>query len=149
MAGGHRTLGSNHFAQLPLASRMRSARRMHVLSWIGSAWLATLLFWLLFAACVIEGPPEPDPPAARLVASWDPLACGRPHRVVIELEGDDGVKLAASTPCHLGGLAIDAPHFGFYRGRVYAWVLDQPPYAITPVSIAIDAPLVQWQFTPP
>lgn len=149
MAAGHRTFGINHFGQLPLASRVRWARRMRVISWIGSAWLATLVFWLLFAACVVEGPPEPTPPAARLVAAWDPLACGAPHRVVVELEGDDGVRLSSSTSCVVGGLTLDVPHLGVYRGQIYAWVLDQPPYAVVPVSIAIDAPVVQWQLTPP
>ena len=33
-------------------------------------------------------------PASRLVPSWDPLACGTPHRVVLELEHEDGHELS-------------------------------------------------------
>ncbi len=121
---------------------------MRTLGWIISPWIATLLFWSLFAAC-IDTPSEPDPPPARLVASWDPLACGEPHRVVLDLEDEAGVRITSSTPCWLGGLALDV-EMGLYRGRIYAWVLDQPIRSVSAVSIAVDATIVRWQVpTPP
>ena len=76
------------------------------LLFVVSPWLATLLFWTLFGACVDPGPPSVEVPVVRLVASWDPLACGDPHRVALELEDDDGAKLSASAPCAIGGLTL-------------------------------------------
>ena len=86
-------------------------------------WLVTVAFWVAFGACIDETSRE-APPVARIVATWDPLACGPPHRVVLELEDEGGAKLATSMPCNAGGLALDARHFGIYRGRVYATELD-------------------------
>ena len=121
---------------------------MRTLAWILSSWIATLAFWLTFAAC-IDVPLDSDPPLARLVASWDPLACGDPHRVVLELADEAGVQVSSSAPCWLGGVALDVP-MGLYRGRIYSWQLDHPIRSISVVSIAIDANIVRWQLpTPP
>src|SRR5947208_2501079 len=98
--------------------------------------IASFVFWILFGACVGVAPPEPMP-QAKLVASWDPFACGDPHRVVVELEDGDGAMLSVSAPCALGGLSIDIPHFGIYRGRVYAWRLGEPERTIAPIDLAI------------
>src|SRR4051794_36613932 len=92
---------------------------------IACPWLATVLFWSVFGAC-IDAPPPASPPIARVVVSWDPRACRAPHRVVLELEDDDGAPLSSSVPCGLGGLTVDVPHFGVYRGRIYAWVAGEP-----------------------
>lgn len=123
---------------------------MRIVAWIGWSWGASLVFWVVFGACVVEAPDAAEPPAARLITSWDPLACGEPHRVVVELEDDDGAGLAGSAPCAHGELALDLRRWGIYRGRVYSWVLDHPIRSVTPVSLTIDAPIVRWQVaTPP
>jgi hypothetical protein len=88
-------------------------------------------------------------PQSKLVASWDPLLCGPPHRVAVELEDDDGAMLARSAACELGGLTMDVPHFGIYRGRVYAWTLGEPERTIAPVQIAIDQPTVRLALSQP
>src|SRR3954471_12392656 len=100
--------------------RMRS-----ILCLVVSPILSALAFWLLFGACVSTLPDDPVP-VSRLLASWDPLACGEPHRVVLELEDEDGNRLSSSTPCWLGGLAVDLPSWGFYTGRLYTWIADEP-----------------------
>lgn len=113
-------------------------------------WLACTAFWLVFCACVVEPPADPPPPASRLVIGWDPLECGTPHRIVVELEDDDGAPIAASAPCWLGAVTLDAPRWGLYRGRIYTWVLDQPIRSVTKVTITVDAPIIRWQLaTPP
>ncbi|HEU0032790.1 MAG TPA: hypothetical protein VFQ53_19295 [Kofleriaceae bacterium] len=116
--------------------------------WIGSPWLATIVFWLVFGACMDASIPDP-PPMARVIAEWDPRTCGEPHRVALELEDDAGAMIATSVPCNLGSLTLDAPHFGWYRGRLYAWALDPPEgepqiYAVRPVELAVDEPVVRW-----
>lgn len=132
----------------------------HSSSWSASlrAWLpcvlsplvATALFWSVFGACVADVPDEPPEPAARLVPSWDPLACGTPHRVVLELEHEDGHELSTSAPCWTGGLVLDVPHWGLYRARVYAWRPGATTRDDAPVhALAIDAPVVRWQLSPP
>lgn len=110
--------------------------------------LVVLLCCPLFAACLDE-PLPPSSPVARLVAGWDPLACGEPHRVAIELEDDNGARLAASTPCNIGGLTVDMPHFGIYRGRIYAWALEAPIRSVTQIDMAIDEPIVHWYVATP
>lgn len=114
-------------------------------------WSSCVLGVLFAFSCVTDAPDVEDPPpAARIVIAWDPLLCGVPHRVVVELEDDDGVELASSTPCSMGMLTLDAPRWGIYRGRFYAWVLDEPIRSITRISIAVDAPIVRWMLaTPP
>jgi hypothetical protein len=99
-------------------------------------------------AC-IDAPVEPDPPFARLVAVWDPLACGDPHRVVVELYDDDGAGAAASAPCNIGGLTVDVAHFGSYRGRIYAWALGAAIRSEAAIEVTIDRPIVQWTVETP
>jgi hypothetical protein len=101
------------------------------------------------AAC-IDAPVAAGSAPVRLVASWDPLACGEPHRVVIELEDDGAAAQSASAPCNLGGLTLDLAHLGSYRGQIYAWALGQPIRSIAPIELAIDQPIVHWAVaTPP
>ena len=110
--------------------------------------LSAVAFWLLFAACVANVPDDPEP-VSRLLASWDPLACGEPHRVVLELEDESGNKIASSTPCWLGGIAVDLPSWGYYTGRIYTWVAGEPIRSITPVALVVDAAVIRWQVTTP
>ena len=118
-------------------------------------WLATILFWLTFAAC-IDSPPSDidDPQIARVVVAWDPLACtddaAHPLRVVVELEDHAGIKLSASTPCRAGSLALDAPHYGTYYGRTYGWAAGETIRSVVPVRLVVDEPIVRWLIaTPP
>jgi len=117
---------------------------LSLVTWIAAPLAATCVFWTCFGACVMPPPPADEPPQARLVAAWDPLACGEPHRVVVELEDDAGVPLSVSAPCVLGSLTLDAPHLGIYHGRIYAWILGEAIRSIAPVVLSIDAPIVQW-----
>lgn len=94
-------------------------------------------------ACLDE-PLPPGPAAARLVVGWDPLACGDPHRVALELDDDSGARQSVSAPCNLGGLSLGVSHYGSYRGRIYAWALDAPARSIVPVDLTIDQPIVEW-----
>lgn len=110
---------------------------------------AVVLLALVVAACVDVPVVEPEP-QSRLVAAWDPLACGdEPHRVVVELEDDAGVALTRSAPCLLGGLSIDIPHWGIYRGRSYAWLTGPVIRSVAPVQLEIDANVVQWTIDTP
>ncbi len=113
-------------------------------------WLATFLFWSLFVACIDAPMPESEP-IARILTTGDPLACGEPHRDVLELEVEAGTKRSASTPCAMGSLALDAPHFGVYWGRIYAWQLDAEPQArsVMPFRLAVDEPVVRWLVATP
>ena len=95
------------------------------------------------AACLDE-PLAPGPSAARLIVGWDPLACGDPHRVALELDDDSGARQSVSAPCNLGGLGLGISHYGIYRGRIYAWALDAPARTSTPVELTIDQPIVEW-----
>jgi hypothetical protein len=130
-------------AEVAVAARMRS-----FVIWVLSPWFASFVFWSVFGACVDVPPPEPIP-QAKLVATWDPLRCGSPHRVALELEDDDGAMLSLSAPCTLGGLTLDVPHFGVYRGRVYAWTLGEPERTIAPVQLAIDEAIVRLTLSQP
>lgn len=108
--------------------------------------LPVLVLW----SCIPEVPDEPGASAARILASWDPLACrDDAQRVALELEDEDGAEIASSAPCRLGGLTLDAPRWGIYRGQIYSWTLDEPIRSITPVLLVIDAPVVHWQLTTP
>ena len=113
-----------------------------------SPLVVAVLAWTALAAC-IDAPPEPRLAPARLVVGWDPLACGEPHRLVVELRDDAGAVVSASTPCSLGTLAVDVAHFGSYRGRIYAWALDQPARPIAPIELMIDQPIVRWDVMVP
>lgn len=106
------------------------------------------LAWTVLAAC-IDAPPGSRLSPARLVVGWDPLACGEPHRLVVELRDDAGAVVSASTPCSLGTLAVDVAHFGNYSGRIYAWALDQPARPIAPIELMIDQPIVRWDVMVP
>ena len=124
---------------------------MRFLVWIGSPALLSLAFWAAFVAC-IDAPVPDVPPSARIVAAWDPLGCGEPHRVVVELEDDAGAMIAASTSCATGMLSLDAPHFGIYRGRLYAWELDGEVEirSVMAIRMTVDDPIVRWWVaTPP
>jgi hypothetical protein len=117
-----------------------------LLALVWSPWLAVVL---APAAC-IDTPPEPGAVVARLVAAWDPLACGDPHRVAIELEDETGATVSASAPCNLGGVTVDVPHLGSYGGRIYAWALDAPIRSSMPISLVIDQSITHWFVaTPP
>jgi len=123
---------------------------MRFLLCVATPWLATFLFWSLFVAC-IDAPMPDSEPIARILTTWDPLACGEPHRVVLELEDESGEKLSASTPCAMGSLTLDAPHFGVYWGRIYAWQLDAEPQArsVMPFRLAVDQSVVRWLVATP
>ena len=101
------------------------------------------------ASGCLDVPPESTTATARLVTAWDPLACGDPHRVVVELEDDGGAKLSAGTPCNIGGVTLDVAHLGSYHGRVYAWALDAPIRSITAIEVMIDKPIVHLQVSTP
>ncbi|MDQ3363966.1 MAG: hypothetical protein M3680_00855 [Myxococcota bacterium] len=116
---------------------------MRLLVLVAPPWIATALFWFTFIACVDTPIPE-NPPIARVIVSWDPLACGPPHRIVVELEDEAGVALSSSTPCSQGSLSLDTPHFGIYRGRIFAWVAGEAIRSITSVRLAVDEPIVRW-----
>jgi hypothetical protein len=117
-----------------------------VLVCVVSSVVATGVFWTSFAACV-DQPVPPSPPQSRLVATWDPLACGTPHRIAVELEDDDGTPLSTSVPCNHGSFTLDIPHFGIYQGRVYAWTLGAPDELLAPLRLAIDQPVIDLAVT--
>lgn len=121
-------------------------------TWIGSTLFASCVFWLCFGTCVsgCVDTPLPDlEPQARIVASWDPLACGDPHRVVIELEDEDGAQVSRSVPCEAGGVTIDIPRWGVYRGRVYAWTLGPEIRSVVHVRLEVDQPVIFWTVETP
>lgn len=113
--------------------------------------LVTLISVVL-AGCVDTELPDVEP-QARLVVVWDPLACGEPHRVVVELEDERGAPLSRSVPCELGGMTIDVPHWGVYRGEIYAWDLVPSAEAeirsVIKVRLEIDAPSIHWYVDTP
>ncbi|MGE0546927.1 MAG: hypothetical protein AB7O24_04990 [Kofleriaceae bacterium] len=111
-------------------------------------WLLGLGFWSAFA-CITSVPDPDDSPAVDLVVSWDPTACGSPHRVVVELEADSGAQIGTSTLCAIGQLALAIPEFGVYRGRVFSWQLGHPIRSIMPVTISLDTRLVRWEIATP
>ena len=94
-------------------------------------------------ACVEQPLPDIDPPA-RVITAWDPLECGEPHRVVVELEDHLGVPHSRSAPCELGSITLDVGHWGIYRGRVYAWSLGPEIRSVLSVRIDVDAPIITW-----
>jgi hypothetical protein len=110
--------------------------------------IARLVSAIALAAC-IDAPLEPGAPFARLVAAWDPLACGEPHRVAVELYDDDGAGASSSTPCNIGGLTVDVAHFGTYRGRIYAWALGTAIRSEAAFEVTIDRPIVHWTVETP
>jgi hypothetical protein len=122
-------------------------RSLLVLLW--SPWFAAVLAWTAVAAC-LDAPAGQGPAVARLVVAWDPLGCGEPHRIAIELADETGASRSASVPCNLGDLAVDVAHFGSYHGRLYAWALGTPLRSEIPVELVIDQPITRWEVvTPP
>jgi len=109
---------------------------------------ALALVLALASGCLSTLPPDDEPPAARVVAQWDPLACGEPHRVAVELEHEDGTDVATSVPCILGSLSLDLPQWGIYFGRVYAWDAGTIR-RVAPVTLTIDATVIHWQLADP
>jgi hypothetical protein len=121
-------------------------------TWIGSTIVATAAFWCCFGACVsgcIDTPLPDIEPQARVIASWDPLLCGDPHRIVIELEDADGRMLSRSGPCDAGGITIDIDRWGIYQGRIYAWTLGPEIRSVSQVRLDVDAPIVVWAIDTP
>jgi hypothetical protein len=113
-----------------------------------SPLLVAVFAWTAFGAC-IDAPVAPGSSVARVVTAWDPLACGEPHRVAVELVDDDGVMVSGSTPCNIGGLTLDVAHFGGYRGRVYAWTLDALVRSVTPLELMVDQAIVHCMVATP
>jgi hypothetical protein len=115
---------------------------------VAGSWASVVV---VLGAC-LDAPVAGGAPVARVVAGWDPLACGEPHRVVLELALDPGLDPAeggramasASAPCNLGGLSLDVPQLGIYRGRIYAWALAAPIRSITAVELEVDRAVVDW-----
>jgi hypothetical protein len=117
---------------------------------VSSPLVVAVLAWTAFAACV-DAPVGEPPPIARLVVGWDPLACGAPHRIAVELadEMDGGAAAAQSAPCNAGGVTVDVAQRGRYRGRVYAWGPGAIAAAARSFEVTIDAPIVAWTTEPP
>ncbi len=104
---------------------------------------------LVMMSCVQSPLPEDGPPESKIVVSWDPLKCGDPHRVAVELEDTDGAPISASTNCVLGSLTLDVRHFGVYRGRIYAWELGIGERSAEDVHLVVDEPIVRWDVETP
>lgn len=118
----------------------------------GMRLFASVVFVLVLAAplaACLEGPSFESPPTARIVVAWEPLACGSPHRVAVELADEEGAPLSSSVPCALGALTLEAPHYGLYLGRVYAWTAGEPIRSVTPVRLDVGEPIVRWLVATP
>lgn len=110
--------------------------------------MRVLVMMLVLGACLDEPLPTGEA-AARLVVSWDPLACGEPHRVAVEIADEAGAQRAASSPCNLAGVTLDVGRYGVYRGRVYAWALAAPVRSEAALEVMIDEPVVRWRIATP
>src|SRR3569623_1674720 len=99
------------------------------LSWLSCTVVLTLAFWTCFGACV-DSPVQDDPPQARIVASWDPLQCGPPHRVAVALVDDAGAPISSSTICATGSLGVGEQ-------------------ATVPVDLEVDEAVLHWQVETP
>jgi hypothetical protein len=93
-------------------------------------------------------PNERAGPEARLVASWDPITCRDPQRIIVELVGDPQ-PVVGSVPCELGTLALVVPHHGTYRGRVISRAIGRRDRDSPPADLEIDDQVVRWTVTPP
>jgi hypothetical protein len=113
-----------------------------------SPLLVAALAWTALGAC-IDAPVEAGSPIARVVTAWDPLACGDPHRVAVELADEGGAAVSASAPCTIGGVTVDVGHLGAYRGRVYAWALGAPIRSEAPLEVMVDEPIVRCMVATP
>jgi hypothetical protein len=111
--------------------------------------LVLVIAFIGAASACLDTPSPHAAAVASLVTTWDPLICGDPHRVEVELTDATGVTSAASAPCDLGVVALDVAHLGNYTGRVYAWEVGEPARSITPITIAIDAPEAHQQVATP
>ena len=108
-------------------------------------------FWAVFGACV-DAEVEATPPLSRVLVAWGPLACGDPHRVIIELDAiDDGARVVRSVPCAIGWMALDVPHVGDYRARV-----DSAPDGdgsdatlVDEIELDIETQIVRWTLEAP
>ena len=50
-----------------------------------------------------------------------------------------------------GMLTLDAPHFGIYRGRIYAWELADSAQirSVMTIRLAVDEPILRWWVATP
>lgn len=108
-----------------------------------------LLSFTLFAGCLATLPEDDEPPAARVIVQWNPLECGAPHRVVLELEHEDGRDASASVPCALGSMTVDLARWGLYFGRFYGWEAGLPLRDVEQVTLTVDASVIHWQLVEP
>ncbi len=111
--------------------------------------LAAMLCCLFGAGCLAALPDNDGPPASRVIVQWNPLACGAPHRVVLELEHEDGTEASSSAPCSLGSMTIDLVQWGIYFGRFYGWEAGSPIRRVEPITLTVDAPVIHWQLADP
>lgn len=111
--------------------------------------LVVVAFVLVLGGCLATLPDDDTPPASRVIVQWNPLECGTPHRVVLELEHEDGTDASSSVPCILGSLTVDLSQWGIYFGRFYGWELGVPIRGVEPVTLTVDAPVVHWQLLEP
>ncbi|HEY0193554.1 MAG TPA: hypothetical protein VGC42_20695 [Kofleriaceae bacterium] len=106
--------------------------------------------WALGPACLDAPPAASSAALAQLITTWDPLACGDPHRVAVELVDDAGQTSSASAPCELGVVAVGVDHFGGYHGRVYAWAVGALARSTMAIQVEImEAVVRQHVVTPP
>ena len=102
-----------------------------------------------FVLCVLaelgclDTPPPSTTALAQLVTTWDPLSCGEPHRVAVELVDSDGVSTSASAPCAVGVVTVDVEHFGAYTGRVYAWAVGALERSSVAIQVDITGAVVR------
>jgi hypothetical protein len=107
-----------------------------------------LVLAITAAGCTDQPLTEPEP-QSRIVAAWDPLACGDPHRVAVELEDYLGIPISRSVPCELGGVTLDVPHWGVWRGRIYAWRSGPDIRSVLSVRVDVDSPIIHWYVDTP
>jgi hypothetical protein len=135
-------------ARLAMARGMDAHTPWSLSGWLTSTALATAAFWSIFGACV-DAPIQADEPIARALVVWDPLQCGDPHRVIVELDAGEAEPIAASAPCAVGALTIDAPRMGQYHGRVYAWTAGATMRSVAALELTLDAPVSRWEVPTP
>lgn len=98
----------------------------------------------------LDVPPPSAMALAAVVTTWDPLACGDPHRVAVELSDDKGAPRSASAPCELGVVTVDVDHYGSYTGRVYAWAVGALERSSVAIQLEVEEPVVRQRVaTPP
>jgi hypothetical protein len=99
---------------------------------------------VLAASGCTDQPYMESEPQSRIVAGWDPLACGEPHRVAVELEDHLGIPISRSVPCEIGSVTLDVPHWGVWSGRIYAWRIGPDIRSVLTVRVDVDSPIVHW-----